>query len=174
MSMRLNKIRLYQKIARYLASVNAFIAQNRRKTRTIALATNNPEKTTLLALKEMLDAAIVTKWPKRSGPCRFVTRRVGNKNTKPQVANDKAYIQSLAAKDARIAKAIQTVNLAELDMISQSDRSTFNAIVGAIHKLGLGQQLGTYHLVSHSYHWWLLPNWRVKLEAFIHPRQSHL
>jgi hypothetical protein len=174
MSMRLSKIRLYQKIARYLASVNAFITQNRRKTRTIALATGNPEKTTLSALKEMLEAAIVLKWPKKSGPCRFLTRRVGNKNTSPQLANDIAYILSLAGEDPRIARVVQTVNLAELDIMSESDRSVFNVIVGAIHKLGLGQQLGTYHLVSHSYHWWLVPNWRVKLEAFVHPQQSHL
>jgi hypothetical protein len=174
MSMRLSKVRLYQKIARYLASVNALIVQNRRKTRTIALATGNPEKTTLSALKEMFEAAIVAKWPKKSGPCRFLTRRVGNKNTRLQLATDIAYIQSLAEENPGIARIVQAVNLAELDMMSESDRSAFNEVVEAIHKLGLGQQLGTYHLVSHSYHWWLMPNWRMKLEAFIHPQQSHL
>jgi len=174
MSMRLSKIKLYQRIARYLASVNAFVVPNRRKTRTIALATGNRVNTTLSALKEMFEAAIVAKWPKTSGPCRFLTRRVGNKNTRPQLANDIAYIQSLARENPRVARIVQTVNLTALDMMSESDRRAFNEIVEGIQKLGLGQQLGTYHLVSYSYHWWLLPNWRMKLEAFIHPQQGHL
>lgn len=73
-----------------------------------------------------------------------------------------------------VARIVQGINLAALDMVTESDRRTFNAIVEAIHKLGLGQQLATYHLVSHSYHWCLVPHWRRKLEAFIHPQQGHL
>jgi hypothetical protein len=174
MSMILSKIKSYQRIARYLASVNAVAGLDRRKTRTIALAIGDPVNTTLAALKEMFEAAIVAKWPKRSGPCRFLTRRVGNKNTKPDFVNDLAYIQSLAGEDSMVARIVQGINLAALDMVTESDRRTFNAIVEAIHKLGLGQQLATYHLVSHSYHWCLVPHWRRKLEAFIHPQQGHL
>ena len=174
MSKRLGKIKMYQKIARYLASVNAVVGLNRRKTRTIALAIGNPVSTTLVALKEMLEAAIVGKWPKTSGPCRFLTRTVGNKHTRPDFVNDLAYIQSLAGEDSRVARIVQGVNLAALDMLTEPHRRTFNAIVEAIQKLGLGQQLGTYQLVSHSYHWWLVPHWRMKLEEFIHPQQGHL
>jgi hypothetical protein len=174
MSTRLSKIKLYQKITRYLASVNAVLELNKRRTRTIALAVGKPVNTTLTALKEMLEAAIVAKWPKRSGPQRFLTRRVGNKNTKPDFANDLACIQSLARKDPRVSRVVEGVNLTALDMTIDSDRRRFNAIVEAVHKLGLGPQLGTYHLVSRSYHWWLVPYWQTKLEAFIHPEQGHL
>jgi hypothetical protein len=174
MSVRLSKIRLYQKIAHYLASVNAVVGLNKRRTRTIASAVGKPASTTLTALREMLQAAIVAKWPRGVGPQRFLTRRVGSKNTRPNLEDDIAYIQALAKRDSRVEKIIQGINLCILDMATESERGTFNAIVAAIQKLGLGQQLGTYHLVSLSYHWSLVTNWRARLEAFVHPQQGHL
>jgi hypothetical protein len=169
---KISKIRTYQKIARYLKSVNAIADTNVRRTKAVALALQKPINATLTALGEMFQASIVQR--SRKGGKAYLRKRIGNKIVNANFAKDVAYITSLAAIDTRVAKIVGSINLTALNMWNKDDRETFNEIVDQIRTLGVGGRLGFYEVASNTYYWSLTTRWRVNLAAFIHPQQGYL
>jgi len=173
MKAHLYKIRLYQRITHHLYQTNTVAGANWRTARNIAQSLGRPTGTVRALLKDLLKASVVISELRGSDRQRFLTRMVDNKNTELAFEDDVAAIQSLARKHPRVAKIVQNLDPSTLNVNDNSDREIFNGIVVEIQKLGLGSQLGTYQLKRRAIRWGLAPQWRTKLEAFIHPQQSH-